>query len=116
MKSPPIASGADPAQPWRNRRPIRLFWLGAFAQATVNAAKRVLHVWYSGSRPYISDNGAISNGPAANPSRYIETVRDPSSTLVVWNSAMNCGIPVARMEDPRGLAVQTFSAHSVRKV
>ena len=40
---PPIARGADPAQPCRKRRAIRLFRLGASAQATVKAAKMVLH-------------------------------------------------------------------------
>ena len=77
--------------------------LGANAQATVNAANMKLHEWYSGDLPYISDNGAITKGPAAKPRRYIETTREPSSLFVEWKSAKIWGIPVARIEEPRGL-------------
>ena len=56
--------------------------------------------------PYSPDNGASTNGPAAKPRRYIETTRDPSLSFVEQNSVMIFGIPVAKMDDHKGLAVR----------
>jgi hypothetical protein len=59
----PIVSGQDPASPARKRNAMRPPRLGAKAQATLKMIKRTLQMWYNGSRPYISDSGAIASGP-----------------------------------------------------
>jgi hypothetical protein len=60
MVPPPRVKGAAPTQPARNRNTISILRLLLTAQHIVNMKNKTLHAWYSGSRPYISDIGAIT--------------------------------------------------------
>jgi hypothetical protein len=40
------------------------------AQAIVKMMKSTFDTWYTGTRPYISEKGAMTRGPAAYPRMY----------------------------------------------
>jgi hypothetical protein len=58
---PPNTSGAPPKHPIKNRNAINMPILDDTAAAIVNTMNSRLQLWYSQSRPYISDNGAMTS-------------------------------------------------------
>lgn len=52
---------------------------------------------YTLGRPYSSDSGANTIGPAAKPSTYTDTQKEPSSGLALPNSRISAGTPGANM-------------------
>lgn len=64
---PPRARQALPLNPAKNRRTINVAISWEKPQARVNMTKRTFVRLNMVARPYISDSGAHSKGPAANP-------------------------------------------------
>ena len=64
---PPRARQALPLNPAKNRRMMRVVIEFAKPHPRVKATKRTFVMLNTVARPYISDNGAHNNGPAANP-------------------------------------------------
>jgi hypothetical protein len=56
------ATGAAPAKPARNRKPIKEPTVGENAHPRLNARRKRLLMWYTHKRPYISDIGARTRG------------------------------------------------------
>jgi len=76
---PPTEAGTEAANPTKNRNPISELREGATAQATANITKSTFVMWYTGARPYISDNGDKTSGPIPYPRTQIETTKTASS-------------------------------------
>jgi hypothetical protein len=99
----PMVNGHTPATPANSRKTISCGRLCATAQAMVKMRKRMLQVWYRGTRPYISDRGAITKGPTMYPRMKTETTKEPSMSLVEWNSRIASPTPGANIDEARGL-------------
>src|SRR5579862_7287837 len=67
MTPPPSARQALPQNPAKNRRTMRVAMEFANPQPREKATKPTLVTLNMVARPYISDNGAQSKGPAAKP-------------------------------------------------
>lgn len=77
----PMVSGQTPAMPASRRNTISWGSVCATAQAMVKIRKSTLHAWYSGTRPYSSDNGAMINGPTMYPKTKTDTTNEAS----IWS-------------------------------
>ena len=79
MTPPPRARQALPLNPAKNRKIINVTILFENPQPRVKKTKRTLVRLKIVARPYISDIGAQSNGPAAKPyplTRYAKVIRE----------------------------------------
>lgn len=89
------------------------------AAAIVKTMNNRLHEWYKGSRPNISDKGAITiksatfpaqkhdtnlpSGPKLNPRTYTDTINPDNISFVDPKSRITSGTPGANMELASGV-------------
>lgn len=86
MVPPPTVCGAEPAQPAKNLKANSIPTPLLRAHPTLARTNTRPDMWYMYLRPYISDKGAMTIGPMANPRRYIVTVKEAIVLLVIPNS------------------------------
>ena len=93
-RSPTMAGPSvriDRQQPVKNRNAISMGMFTLKAEAIKQQSARRFPMWKTGSRPNLSDSGAMKNGPSPSPSSQIVTSKVRSSALCEWNSCKICG-------------------------
>jgi hypothetical protein len=103
IEDSPSVTGVDPAQPAKNRSTISILREELTAQAIVNMRNVAHEIMYTHRRPYISDVGAITRGPTANPRTYMDTTISLRITLEEPNSLITSGTAGANMDEASGL-------------
>lgn len=83
--------------------PSRMLVVGANAHPRLKARNRRFEMCKTHVRPYISDSGAINNGPIANVRRNILRVMARMVELVMCSFSPIAGRPGAIMELPNGV-------------
>ena len=73
----------------RNVTSIEIFVLKA--EPTEHRRNSILPMWYTGSRPYNSEDGATRNGPMPSPNSQMDTSRVEYSLFSLLNSSRTCG-------------------------
>lgn len=93
-KSPTMAGPrvrTDRKQPVKNRNAISMGMFTLRALAIKQQSARRFPMWKTGSRPNLSESGAMKNGPIPSPSSQIVTSKVWSILLCEWNSCKTRG-------------------------
>lgn len=81
----------DRQQPVKKRNAITMEMFTLRAQAIKQQSARKFPMWKTGSRPNLSESGAMKKGPIPSPSSQIVTSKVRSTVLSEWNSCKICG-------------------------